>query len=340
MFHPRAILLTLALLLVACGPRGTPAPVEDHSAFTGGTVIVRPGDTAYAIARRSGVPVRDLIQANGLRAPYTLAIGQQLRVPQLRLHRVRRGESLTTVSERYGVGRREIVQLNGLVSPFRLHPGQILRIPGGGSRTEPTRITRVTAGAEVVPLPPPRPPGRVARAGGTSRPAAPVTAQKAPAAPAPTQASAPTPAPTVAAPAPAAVATTASGLVWPIAGKVVSRFGPKAGGLHNDGINIRAPRGTPVRAMTGGEVVYAGNELRGFGNLVLIRHSGGLTTAYAHLDRIDVQRGDRIRRGQAIATVGSTGGVDPAQLHFEIRKGRKAIDPVSKLGSSPPRNLG
>ena len=329
MFQPRALLLVLALLLAACGPRSTPAPVEDRSAFTGGTVIVRPGDTAYAIARRSGVPVRDLIQANKLRAPYTLAIGQQLRVPELRLHRVRAGESLTTVSERYGVGRREIVQLNGLASPFRLHPGQILKIPGGGSRTAPARITRVVAGAEVVPLPPPRPPGRVARTGGTSRPAAPVTAQKAPVA------SAPAPAP-----APVTVATTASGLVWPVAGQVVSRFGPKAGGLHNDGINIRAPRGSPVRAMTGGEVVYAGNELRGFGNLVLIRHPGGLTTAYAHLDRIGVQRGDRIRPGQAIATVGSTGGVDPAQLHFEIRKGRKAIDPLNKLGSSPPQSLG
>ena len=327
MFHPRAILLMLALLLAACGPRSTPAPVEDRSAYTGGTVIVRPGDTAYAIARRSGVPVRDLIQANQLQAPYTLAIGQQLRVPQLRLHRVRAGESLTTVSERYGVGRREIVQLNGLAAPFRLHPEQILRSPGGGSRTAPARNTRVVAGGEVVPLPPPRPPGRVARADGSARPAAPVTAQRAPAAPAPT-------------PAPSKVATTASGLVWPIAGQVVSRFGPKPGGLHNDGINIRAPRGTPVRAMTGGEVVYAGNELRGFGNLVLIRHPGGLTTAYAHLDRIAVQRGDRISRGQAIATVGSTGGVDPAQLHFEIRKGRKAIDPVNKLGSSPPRSLG
>lgn len=327
MFHPRAILLTLVLLLAACGPRSTPAPVEDRSAFTGGTVFVRPGDTAYAIARRSGVPVRDLIQANQLQAPYILAVGQQLRVPQLRLHRVRAGESLTTVSERYGVGRREIVQLNGLVSPFRLHPDQILRIPGGGSPTAPTRITRVVAGAEVVPLPPPRPPGRVARADGATRPAVTVTAQKAPAAPAP-------------APTPTKVATTASGLVWPVAGQVVSRFGPKPGGLHNDGINIRAPRGTPVRAMTGGEVVYAGNELRGFGNLVLIRHPGGLTTAYAHLDRIAVQRGDRISRGQAIATVGNTGGVDPAQLHFEIRKGRKAIDPVNRLGSSPPRSLG
>lgn len=323
MFHPRALLLVLALLLAACGPRSTPAPVEDRSAFTGGTVIVRPGDTAYAIARRSGVPVRDLIQANQLQAPYTLAIGQQLRVPQLRLHRVQPGESLTTVSERFGVGRREIVQLNGLVAPFRLHPDQILKIPGGGSRTAPTRITRVVAGAEVVPLPPPRPPGRVAPAGGITRPAAPATPPR----------SRETPAQTT-------VATTTSGLVWPVAGQVVSRFGPKAGGLHNDGINIRAPRGTPVRAMTGGEVVYAGNELRGFGNLVLIRHPGGLTTAYAHLDRIAVQRGDRISRGQAIATVGSTGGVDPAQLHFEIRKGRKAIDPVTRLGSSPPRSLG
>lgn len=321
------LLLLLSLPLAACGPRSTPAPVEDHSAFTGATVIVRPGDTAYAIARRSGVPVRDLIQANGLRAPYTLAIGQQLRVPQLRLHRVRPGESVTTVSERYGVGRREVVQLNGLVSPFRLHPGQILKIPGGGSRSAQPGVTRVVAGQEVVPLPPPRPPGRVA-----SSSARPSRTEPDPA-PRP---SSPAPAPQA---APATSAVTASGLVWPVAGRVVSRFGPKQGGLHNDGINISAPRGTPVRAMAGGEVVYAGNELRGFGNLVLIRHSGGLTTAYAHLERIDVQRGDRIRRGQAIATVGNTGGVDPAQLHFEIRQGRKAIDPVNKLGSSPPRSL-
>ena len=129
-------------------------------------------------------------------------------------------------------------------------------------------------------------------------------------------------------------------MVWPVAGRVVSRFGAKPGGLHNDGINIAAPRGTPVRAMNGGTVVYAGNELKGFGNLVLIRHSGGLTTAYAHLERVGVNRGDTVSKGQVIATVGTTGGVDPAQLHFEIRQGRKAIDPIRTLGGNPPQALG
>ncbi len=329
----RSLLLTfmLTLLLAACGPRSTPAPVEDRSGFTGATVQVNRGDTAYAIARRTGVPVRDLIRANGLKAPYTLAVGQRLRVPDLRLHRVRRGESLTSISELYGVGRFDVARLNGLVEPYRLFPDQILKIPGGGNgRAAPTRVARQGSGnQETMPLPPPRPSDRVARADQPARPAPsarpgnraadnrPVAVQ------------------------PASPATFgAGGMVWPVAGRVVSRFGAKPGGLHNDGINIAAPRGTPVRAMNGGTVVYAGNELKGFGNLVLIRHSGGLTTAYAHLERVGVNRGDTVSKGQVIATVGTTGGVDPAQLHFEIRQGRKAIDPIRTLGGNPPQALG
>jgi len=122
--------------------------------------------------------------------------------------------------------------------------------------------------------------------------------------------------------------------LWPVTGKVVSEFGPLADGLHNDGINIAAPRGTPVRAAENGVVVYAGNELRGFGNMLLIRHADGFVTAYAHNESLLVARGDTVERGQIIARVGSSGNVDSPQLHFEIRVGTDAVDPREYLGSS------
>ena len=122
--------------------------------------------------------------------------------------------------------------------------------------------------------------------------------------------------------------------LWPVTGKVVSEFGPLADGLHNDGINIAAPMGTPVRAAENGVVVYAGNELRGFGNMLLIRHADGFVTAYAHNESLLVARGDTVERGQIIARVGSSGNVDSPQLHFEIRVGTDAVDPREYLGSS------
>ena len=114
-------------------------------------------------------------------------------------------------------------------------------------------------------------------------------------------------------------------------GKIISSFGAKKGGLHNDGINIAAARGAPVRAAENGIVAYAGNELRGFGNLLLIKHADGWTSAYAHNDRLLVRRGDQVRRGQIIARVGSTGSVTSPQLHFELREGSEAIDPLRLL---------
>ena len=120
--------------------------------------------------------------------------------------------------------------------------------------------------------------------------------------------------------------------LWPVNGKIVSRFGAKDGGLHNDGLNIAAPQGTPVRAAENGVVAYAGNELRGFGNLLLIRHADGWMSAYAHNDALLVQRGDRVARGQTIARVGRTGNVATPQLHFELRRGAGPVDPLPHLG--------
>ncbi|WP_188574674.1 peptidoglycan DD-metalloendopeptidase family protein [Tistrella bauzanensis] len=119
--------------------------------------------------------------------------------------------------------------------------------------------------------------------------------------------------------------------VWPVNGRVVSGYGDKAGGLHNDGVNIQAPRGTPIRAAADGVVVYSGSDLKGFGNMLLIRHGGNWLTAYAHAQAVLVDRGQRVKQGEVIARVGSSGNVDQPQLHFELRRGREAVDPERYL---------
>lgn len=141
--------------------------------------------------------------------------------------------------------------------------------------------------------------------------------------------------------APAAVvpqpppALAGKGFIWPVKGDVVSDFGPLGKGQNNDGVNIAAARGTPIRATENGVVAYVGNELKGFGNLLLIKHSGGWVSAYAHADQLMVHKGDTVKRGQQIATVGSSGGVDAPQLHFELRKGTEAVNPTDYLSGSP-----
>jgi len=121
------------------------------------------------------------------------------------------------------------------------------------------------------------------------------------------------------------------GFVWPVSGKVLSGFGNGARGLHNDGLNIAAPLDSLVKAAENGVVAYAGNELQGFGNLLLIKHRNGWVTAYAHNRTLLVKRGDKVTRGQAIARVGATGGVSTPQLHFELRRGKRAVDPRKHL---------
>ncbi len=118
---------------------------------------------------------------------------------------------------------------------------------------------------------------------------------------------------------------------WPVSGQVIAGFGATKDGLYNEGINIAVPEGTPVRAAAPGVVRYAGNELRGYGNLVLIEHTGGFITAYAHNQTLTVKRDDKIARGDVIARSGKTGNVKSPQLHFEIRKGTKSVDPSQYL---------
>lgn len=264
-----------------------------------GMHTVERGNTVYAVSRMYGVPVRAIIETNDLSPPYLLKVGDRLRIPAPRTHTVAKGDTVYSISRRYEVPMNELMRANGITPPYTIVIGQELAIPGGAGR--------VAAGTSAVASrddddPPPR------------------------AAPAPKRV---TPAQIAALPNPPPRAGRT--FQWPVSGKVALGFGRQAGGSHNDGINIAAPRGSNVVAAENGIVAYAGNELRGFGNLLLIKHSDGFMTAYAHNQQLLVVRGQRVNKGQVIARVGSTGSVATPQLHFEIRKGRAAVDPLKYL---------
>ncbi len=119
------------------------------------------------------------------------------------------------------------------------------------------------------------------------------------------------------------VKASAQGFIWPVSGKIIADFGLQSAGHKNDGIDIAVPVGTAVRAARDGEVIYVGNEIRGYGNLVLIKHDDGYVSAYAHNSKVVVKRGDAVKMGQHIADSGATGNVPEPLVHFEIRKERK-----------------
>ena len=303
--------------------------------------VVARGDTVYAISRRYGVPVRSIIDHNGLRPPYPLKVGQRLQVAVPRRHVVARKETVYGISRRYGVPLRGVIDANGLRPPYALRIGQRLLIPVqrdhvvakgetvysisrryGVELVELVRLNRIPPPYTIKPaqrlvLPDSRRPIPVVAPPSTG-PAGKTLVVVRPARAAPVVVPRPPP-------------RAGNKFHWPVNGRVILGYGPKADGLHNDGINIKAPRGAPVRAAENGVVAYAGNELRGFGNLVLIKHAGGWVTAYAHTDQILVRRGDKVRRGQTIGRVGSTGNVASPQLHFEVRKGTQAVDPTRLL---------
>jgi murein DD-endopeptidase MepM/ murein hydrolase activator NlpD len=145
----------------------------------------------------------------------------------------------------------------------------------------------------------------------------------------------PSPPGAVAAAEPPPSARRGGTFLWPVRGRIVENYGAGPDGTHNDGINIAARRGAPVQATEGGVVAYAGNELRGYGNLILIKHPDGWISAYAHCDLILVKAGQKVVRGQVIARVGSTGDVTEPQLHFELRRGKRPVDPRDYLAPLP-----
>lgn len=369
------LMVSLAAALSACGFAEQPAPVSYRAGPAlaplppPGTlgrahpdsIVVEPGQTLFDVSRLYDIPTRAIIDANRLEPPYRLVAGRTLTLPQVRTHLVRGGDTVYSVSRLYGVEASTLVATNHLVPPFTIFSGTVLVLPpqaagpASASASPGGRAGNITA-TPLAPLPT-QGSGTVASAP-TPLPPPPAYAPSAApppqtAAPAPTPAPVPAPsvepsqpAPSVAAPAPQAPPEQSAslpppalrggrGLLWPLRGRIIGRYGPATSGTQNDGINIAAAEGTPVLAADAGTVAYAGNELRGYGNLILIKHPDGWMTAYAHNAQILVARGQKVQRGQVIARVGATGAVSEPQLHFEVRRGTHALDPMDYLGPAP-----
>ncbi len=277
-------------------------------------------------------------------------------------HVVTSGETLSSIGRRYGVTRSQIATANGLAPDAALRIGQHLVIPGAGAPvvaqahpaatpapapvaattlgSKPQNLAATPLAAPVAPAVAPKPNQVAAVAPAATTPpktAAVTSSPMTTAALAPAASGKPGAAPakveTAAKVTPAEEADDARSpgtgpqFRAPVRGRVISGFGPKPGGTRNDGVNFAVPEGTGVRAAEDGTVAYAGNELKGYGNLVLIKHADGFVTAYAHNSEIMVKRGDTVRRGQIVAKAGQSGGVTTPQLHFEIRKGSQPVDP-------------
>jgi murein DD-endopeptidase MepM/ murein hydrolase activator NlpD len=282
-------------------------------------ITVAPGDTLYSLAQMYGTTVDALARENNLSVPYALSVGQKLKVPvekesgavqtvavpadantttrvELSEITVAAGDTLYSLSRRYSVPVNDLAVMNNLSAPFALSVGQKLKVPDLSSA--PVRSVATTkVDSATVPV---------------AKPKEKISSD-------PTQK------------LPTIGARSSSKFSWPVRGRVLSAYGAKGDGLFNDGINIAAARGTTVGAAENGVVAYAGNEVKGMGNLIIIQHSGGWMTVYAHLDSMTVRRGNKVSVGQKIGTVGETGKVDEPQLHFEIRKGTKAYNPSTYL---------
>jgi murein DD-endopeptidase MepM/ murein hydrolase activator NlpD len=335
--------------VAAAQPAKPLAPKQTASAggrweWDGGTsVIVKKGETLQSIARKHNVPMGVIMQANAISSPEWVHPGYRLTIPRHipplvtrvattaqpaqgatpapsqqaagGVHIVAPGETLTSISKKYKKPLTTIAAANKIVPHTQVKMGDRLVIPGVQIAAQPTMQLASAKPAATAPKAT-LPKNQVVSADPTASVRMVTPADNPPATEAPKN-------------EPTTAATP--GFRWPVRGRVITGFGPKPTGQQNDGINVAVPEGTPVKAAEDGVVAYAGSELKGYGNLVLVRHSNGYVTAYAHASELMVKRGDPIKRGQTIAKAGQTGNVNSPQLHFEIRKGSSPIDPMPFL---------
>jgi murein DD-endopeptidase MepM/ murein hydrolase activator NlpD len=334
---------------------GTVAPRSVAAAHPpaahGTTIIVGTSDTLDLLAKRYNVSSSAILQANGYKGPRTLSPGQQLVIPRQTaavatpapapalappvskpvaavagpssIHVVNHGDTLMSIARRNHVPVAELAKANNLDTSAKLSLGMKLTVPGAKSAAASPVVQPVAPVQQVAAV------------------AAPVAKPVTPAAPLQSARLAQATTNVEEKPvveAPAVKPSEATGALptfrWPVRGKVITSYGAKTNGKSNDGINLAVPEGTPVKAAEDGVVAYSGNELKGYGNLVLVRHSNGYVTAYAHASELMVKRGDTIKRGQIIAKSGQSGEVGSPQLHFEIRKGSSPVDPLQFLNGA------
>ncbi len=343
-------------------PPAPQQPAPANWSWDGGTAItVAQGETLESVSKRYGVPVHAIMQANNMAPPAFIQPGQRLVIPRnssrysaapassppaTRLaanpgfkptlatpaapggtvHVVQQGDTLYSLARRYHKQPMLIAQANNVGLDHKVKIGDRVVIPGVAPITPPVAAAKPAPVPQRVADLKPKPPAPTVKPQGSPG------VVPAPSAHSVTPTADPT-AETAEVPPPQVPETTSAlpTFRWPARGRVILGFGPKTNGGQNDGINVSVPEGTPIRAAEDGVVAYAGNELKGYGNLVLIRHANGFVTAYAHASELSVKKGETIKRGQIIGKSGATGNVTAPQLHFEVRKGATPVDPMQYL---------
>lgn len=271
-----------------------------------GFITVQKGDTLYSIVNRYDVTPYKLISENNLKVPFELSEGQLLKVVPRNIHIVRLGDSLFSISKQYSVNQFEIAQLNELGEPYELQVGQILQLPESKDfsvfllETPEKQALAIEIEPENTAIIP------------NDENLESTAENKFFVAP---------------------KLLSGDAFNWPLSGQIINSFGPAERGIHNDGIDIAANFGADIQTTAPGTVAYIGTGLKSFGTLILVKHDGGIISAYAHLSEVLVNEGDILSSGQIIGKVGQTGRVKTPTLHFEIRQNRTPIDPESIIKS-------
>lgn len=278
--------------------------------------VVQRGDSLRGIAARTGAGSEAIARANNIAPPYTIFPGQKLSIPGGRYHKVHPGETGIAIARAYGVPWGDIVTANDLEPPYILRVDQRILIPSGGGAPSSSGGTR-TAGLQldidsIVT-------GGEPAVGKGDKPVAGSSASGR------------------ILPPSAAVAPPSrfnGKFAWPVSGTIVSKYGPAGTGVFNDGLKIAVPLDTPIQAAADGVVAYVGSGIPGLGGIVILKHDATWSSVYGHASQLLVTRGQSVKRGQVIALSGDSGFADRPEVHFEIRKGRDPVDPLSEL---PPQ---
>ncbi|QTH23002.1 M23 family metallopeptidase [Rhizorhabdus wittichii] len=279
------------------------------------TYVVKSGDTLRGISDKTGAASEAIARINRIEPPFKILVGQKLKIPGGRYHKVGKGETGIAIARAYGVEWKRIAEINDLEEPYILRDGQRLLLPSQHEVASMSADERAAAfRVDIEDLI------------SGSEPALATSEQPAP------------PVPTAAKPVAPTVAVAEPSrfdgrFAWPVRGPVLRGFGRYSSGQINQGINIGTPRGTPIAAAADGVVAYVGQDIPAYGTLVLLRHGDGWISAYGYADSITVTRGQKVVKGQTIAKSGSSPYTPEPQLHFEIRSGLKPVNPLSYLPS-------
>ena len=259
---------------------------------------VKSGDNLYSISRKLNISISSLIKLNKITPPYKIFPKQKIILPKQSFHKVRKGETLYSISRLYKTDVYSISKLNNLKNINSINEGQALKIYGEGKIETKDENSNYTKKSNVKKIHSKK---KIFKSTKKTKSNLKKSFSK------------------------------NSKFIWPVKGELISKYGKSNDGFFNDGININSKLNQEVSASNDGVIIYSGNEIPGYGNLVLIKHSQNWITAYAHLGKVSIKRGDKVKKGEIIGLVGKTGNVRKPQLHFEIRKGKDAVNPLKYL---------